>query len=276
MQHRPLTGTIPVVATSEVSERIATSDLVGALPSDSDIPAWLAQLVPGSAQFAAVARAGVFFRALGPAATSFYRDLCEALLPALPRGATVIDLGCGIGNTTFETARRQAACVVGLDLDAHLLRWAERAAIGEEFQAPHRLDAGRFSTTRLRVTAHSGATIRFVAGNLLDPPFEAARFDLAILVNVLDAVPYPELALRQALALVRPGGHVLFASPDAWNVAVTVRERWLATDNDGWDRVFAGVGLETVRRIDDLEWRLEDTPRMHHVYRVHGRLLRRT
>ena len=275
-QHTLLTEAIPIVASSEVSGRIAAKDALGALPTGPDTARWLDSITPDTAGFGAVARAAVFLRALGPGGTTFYKDVCDALLPALPVGATVIDLGCGAGNLSFEVVGRRPASVVGLDLDAHLLRWAERAATGEEFEAPHRLDAGRFGTSRLQVEVSQGTSLRFVAGNLLDPPFEPATFDLATLVNVLDAVPFPDLALRQAVSLLKPGGYLLFASPDAWNTAVTPRERWLATDCRGSDRVFATAGLETVARIEDLEWRLEDAPRLYHVYRVHGRLLRRT
>ncbi|HNM79390.1 MAG TPA: hypothetical protein PKI89_13535, partial [Tepidiformaceae bacterium] len=77
-----------------------------------------------------------------------------------------------------------------------------------------------------------------------------------------------------AATLVRPGGWLLFASPDSWHLSATPRDRWRITPGD-WDALFASAGLETVRCADDLEWRLKDTGRLHHLYRVHGRLLRK-
>jgi SAM-dependent methyltransferase len=206
----------------------------------------------------------------------FYADLCDALLPALPTPLAIADLGCGAGNLAFELARRLPVPIVAVDLDAHLLRWAERAATWLEFEAPVRIDAGRFAASTMRVKGgFESESVRFVCANLLDPPFAGASFDLVTLSNVLDALPYPGVALRQAVALLKPGGHLLFASPDSWNGATTPVNRWLATTEAGWDRVFARAGLESVRRVDDLEWRLQDSPRLHHLYRVHGQLLRK-
>jgi SAM-dependent methyltransferase len=206
----------------------------------------------------------------------FYAELCDALLPTVDASAEVLDLGCGAGNLAFELARRTRARVTGLDLDVHLLRWAERLRDGGEMDIPVRLDAGRVAPGTLELTDRRGfEQLRFLCSDLLDPPFEPESFDVVTLVNVLDAVPYPRVALRQAVALLKLGGHLIFASPDSWNGATTPRSRWLATTSAGWDRVFAAEGLETVSAIDDLEWRLQDTPRLHHLYRVHGRLLRK-
>jgi SAM-dependent methyltransferase len=272
-----LTPGIPAVAAQGVRERLAESDAPGPLPLQGGLQPMLAAVAPASPAFGPLARAAIFLRALrADGEEPFYGELCEALLPDLGPAAAVADLGCGAGNLAFEIARRAPANVAGIDLDAHLLRWAERAAGGEEFEAPVRIDAGRFAASPMRVRpGMPGSRLSFAAANVLDPPFEPGSFDLVTLVNVLDAVPYPAVALRQAVALLKPGGLVLFASPDSWNGGTTPPKRWLATTEAGWDRVFTREGLETLRRIDDLEWRLRDTPRLHHLYRVHGRLLQK-
>jgi SAM-dependent methyltransferase len=277
-QFSRLKGTgIPEVLAPAVRQRALELDVAGALPAYGELGRWLRDVTPGSPPFAPVARAAIFLRAMidgreGP----FYADLCDALLPELSPDAACLDLGCGAGNLAFEIARRISATVIGQDFDAHLLRWGERAAASEEFEVPERVDAGRFSPVTMSIRrGFRSAPPRFICANLLDPPFEAGSFDCVTLVNVLDAVPYPAVALRQAVALLKPGGNLLFASPDSWNGGTTPIRRWLATTEAGWDRVFEGAGLETLRRIDDLEWRLQDTPRLHHLYRAHGRLLRK-
>jgi len=207
----------------------------------------------------------------------FYEALCEALLPSegsLP--GNVLDLGCGLGNLAYELAGRFQARVTGLDMDAHLLRWAERVAAGGEIEIPVRESAGRFRSGRLCLPGPGPhGALRLVAGNLVNPPFADSSFDLVTLVNVLDQVAQPGRALRRAVALVRAGGHLLFAQPDSWNAGTTPPGRWLAQDDAEWDAVFERMGLETVRRVDDLEWVLVDAPRLRHVFRVHGRLLRK-
>ena len=246
----------------------------GALPADGDLGAWLAGLRPGMPEFAATARAAVFLLARHQRQReTFYADLCEALLPAgLPIGS-VVDLGCGAGNLAFELAERTGAPVTGLDSDPWLVRWGERLARGGTFPFPVRLDAAHFGVATME-NEPSAESVRFVLGDLHRPPFVEGAFGLACLVNVLDSLPDPAAALKQAAALVRPGGWLLFASPDSWHLSATPRDRWRITPGD-WDALFASAGLETVRCADDLEWRLKDTGRLHHLYRVHGRLLRK-
>lgn len=268
---------MPLVASRAARERAELFDSCGPLPSKGGLAEWLARFEPETPGFISLSRAAIFLRALRPGyEDAFYAHLCEELLPPIDAGSALLDLGCGAGNFGFELARRSQASVTGLDLDAHLLRWAERLRDGGEVEIPVRVNAGRFSTGTLELTERSGfERLRFLCSNLLDPPFLPGTFDLVSLVNVLDSVAYPRVALRQAVALLKPGGWLLFASPDSWNAATTPKQRWLATTPAEWDRVFAGEGLETVSTIDDLEWRLQDTPRLHHLYRVHGRLLRK-
>lgn len=245
----------------------------GALPPEGRLAEWLANLTPDSQAFAGVSRAAIFLLALQQRAReTFYADLCEALLPPDLRADSVLDIGCGAGNLAFELATRLRASVTGLDNDPYALQWARRAAAGEPFEFPVRFDAARFGVARME--ARMATTTRFVAGDLFRPPFAPATFDLVCAVNVLDSVVDPAGALREAVALLRPGGHLLFASPDAWNLRTTARSRWVTTTGE-WDALYAQCGLVTVRTVDDLEWRLKDSPRLHHMYRVHGRLLRK-
>jgi SAM-dependent methyltransferase len=277
-RHSWLANGPPLVANSGAQNRAESFDVCGPLPEPGHFDDWLAKFEPETPGFVSLARAAIFLRAMRAGYEEpFYGQLCEALLPSVDGAEEVLDLGCGAGNLAFELAWRTGASVTGLDLDAHLLRWAERLRGGGDTEIPVRVDAGRMAPGTLELTDRRGfERLRFLCGNLLDPPFAPQSFDVVTLVNVLDAVPYPRVALRQAVALLKPGGHLVFASPDSWNAATTPISRWLATTPAGWDRVFDAEALETVTRIDDLEWRLQDTPRLHHLYRVHGRLLRKT
>ena len=272
-----LTDGIPLIGTAAARERAEAFDSCGPLPGPRQFAGWLSSFDPETPGFVSLARAAIFLRAMRAGYEEpFYAHLCEALLPAVDPSAELLDLGCGAGNLAFELARRTGADVTGLDLDAHLLRWAERLRDCRVVEIPVRVDAGRMSPGTVELTDRAGfEQLRFLCSNLLDPPFAPESFDVVTLVNVLDAVSHPRLALRQAAALLKPGGHIIFASPDSWNGATTPTSRWLATTSAGWDRAFAAAGLETVTHVDDLEWRLQDTPRLHHLYRVHGRLLRK-
>lgn len=271
-----LTDAVPAIVAAALEDEILRRDVPGPLPSADEgaLAAWLAGLVPGTASFGQVARAAASCGAFGDE-DGFHERLCAALVPEAARPGRAVDLGCGVGALSFALARR-GWDVTGVDLDAHALRWAERArnAPAAVVDLPARRDAGSFVVRAATLPAGRERT-RFVAANLLDPPFAAASFDLVALVNVLDVVRHPAVALQQAVALLAPGAILLVATPDAWAEPAVPRAQWLATDEAGWDRVFAAAGLETVARVDDVEWSLVDTPRMRHVYRVHGRLLRR-
>ncbi len=245
----------------------------GAIPPEGRLAEWLANLAPDAPAFAATSRAAIFLLALQQRAReTFYADLCDALLPPDLPVRWVLDIGCGAGNLAFELASRLGVAVTGLDNDPYALQWARRAANGEPFEFPVRLDAARFGVAHMEARRPEAA--RFLAGDLFRPPFAPASFDLVCAVNVLDSVVDPAGALGEAAALLGPGGHLLFASPDAWNLRTTARSRWLTTSAE-WDTLFARAGLVTIRATDDIEWRLKDSPRLHHLYRVHGRLLRR-
>lgn len=268
---------VPLVVTPPFFEQVRVRDACGPLPGTGGLERWLGTFPPDSPGFNAVSRSAIFLKALADAdRESFYRDLCDGLLKTADRFANVLDLGCGVGNLAIEIGSRVAGRVTAVDMDASQLRWGARAITTHQFEAPTRMNASRFDSVSMSLDLRRiRAEIGFICANLHDPPFERESFDLVTLVNVLDAVSDPIVALRQAVALVQPGGHILFASPDSWNIGTTPIHRWLATSEAGWDRVFTKVGLETVARIDDLEWRLRDTPRLHHLYRVHARLLRK-
>jgi SAM-dependent methyltransferase len=99
---------------------------------------------------------------------------------------------------------------------------------------------------------------------------EAEAFDLVAAVSLVDSVPDPYFALGQACALVRPGGHLLFAQPDAWNPVMTSPDRWIAEDR--WDALLESFGCRVVARADGIPWRLRRTPRQHFEYTLHARL----
>lgn len=247
----------------------------GPLPAEGELAEWLTRLMPESEAFAGTSRAAIFLLAMQQRGReTFYADLCEALLPADVAAGSVLDVGCGAGNLSFELAGRLGVAVTGLDTDPHLLLWGERAAAGRPFEFPVRLDAGRFGVASMETPLVVTPRPRFIFGDIFEPPFADGTFDLVCAVNLLDSVADPAGALSRAVSLLKPGGHLLFASPDSWNLRTTPRSRWLSTPG-AWDTLFAAAGLETLRSVDDLEWRLKDSPRLHHIYRVHGRLLRK-
>ena len=115
-------------------------------------------------------------------------------------GATVLDVGCGMGKYV-AVASEHAKMVVGLDLSDALTR------------------AGR--QLRGRTNVH------LVQGNILAPPLAAATYDLVYSVGVLHHTPDARAAFRRSASLVRAGGRLAVwlypAEPGAGRYARAVR-----------------------------------------------------
>ena len=112
-------------------------------------------------------------------------------IEALVRGhltpdSRVLDLGCGRGGMV-ELFWREVALAAGLDPDARSL--AEHRALG------------------LPVVGARGENM----------PFAAESFDLVVCVWVLEHLRSPETVLREVRRVLRPGGHLVFLTPNLRN-----------------------------------------------------------
>ena len=112
-------------------------------------------------------------------------------IEALVRGhltpdSRVLDLGCGRGGMV-ELFWREVALAAGLDPDARSL--AEHRAPG----------------------------LPVVGGRGENMPFAAESFDLVVCVWVLEHLRSPETVLREVRRVLRPGGHLVFLTPNLRN-----------------------------------------------------------
>lgn len=153
-----------------------------------------------------------------------------------PRGARIIDAGCGPGRTAIELARRGHA-VIGLDIDAELIREANRAASAAQVAAG---DVGEVSGEELAARSAAQAealatgcqggedvavrlphpddlwqigSARFQVANICDPyPPGVNNADLIVCAgNVMTFLEDigPQLALRQFAAALAANGQIV-------------------------------------------------------------------
>jgi 2-polyprenyl-3-methyl-5-hydroxy-6-metoxy-1,4-benzoquinol methylase len=124
----------------------------------------------------------------------FYRPLTEEVLnrAGIGPGMRVLDVGCGVGDVSFMLAERvgPGGEVVGLD-----------AAIEPITRARRRPEARRWGH------------VRFVETRL-EAFKDSVPFDAVVGRMVLMYQPDPLAMVRQAAALVRPGGRVVFQELD--------------------------------------------------------------
>ncbi|MGH9917942.1 MAG: class I SAM-dependent methyltransferase, partial [Nitrososphaerales archaeon] len=107
------------------------------------------------------------------------------LLELVPREASLLDLGCGVGTLLVELQRRGMKRVVGLDPSP---RSAEVAAL-------------------------LGADVR--TGTFLDRPAGLGRFDAVTMIGVLEHLWDVPAAVGAIRDLLRPGGLLYLDVPDA-------------------------------------------------------------
>lgn len=105
----------------------------------------------------------------------------------------VLDVGCGRGGV-LELFWRDVALPIGADPDYLSL---------EE----HR--------TRPQPSAISQMPLVTALAERL--PFHAGEFDAVLAVWVLEHLPQPRTAFREIARVLKPGGHFIFLTPNAWH-----------------------------------------------------------
>ena len=130
-------------------------------------------------------------------AVNLVQHLVEAA--GLPKGARILEVGCGAGRFTIPLLERLDGEVVGFDLSASLLE--------ELRQALSRRD--RAAAGRLRVVA--GDVYRMEAADV------GGGFDAIVGFFVLHHLPDIAGALAGLRRLLRPGGRMVFIEPNRRN-----------------------------------------------------------
>jgi ubiquinone/menaquinone biosynthesis C-methylase UbiE len=133
-------------------------------------------------------------------------------LSGLPRGARVIDLGCGSGVFTHLLARAGYHCV-GLDISGKLL------------------EVGR--------SKHPG--LAFVQGDIEKLPLMRESFDGALLSGVVHHLPDPSRCAAEVFRILRPGGRFVAFDPNRMNPFM-----WLYRDRSS--PFYSSVGVTANER----------------------------
>ena len=134
------------------------------------------------------------------------------LLPHIPPGARLLDVGCGPGTITADFARLvgPGGHVLGIDTAAEMIVQARQQ------HAPD-----------------SPGTVEFAVGDIMDPDVAEPAYDVVHAHQVLQHLQDPVGALRQMRALTRPGGVVAVRDADysamTWHPQPEGLDRWRAT-----------------------------------------------
>jgi demethylmenaquinone methyltransferase/2-methoxy-6-polyprenyl-1,4-benzoquinol methylase len=126
-------------------------------------------------------------------------------------GETALDVCCGTGDLAFALAQRGVR-VVGLDFSEAML-----AVAGDRAMAPR--------------AAGSSPGVRFLRGDALQLPFDAATFDIVTVAYGLRNLADWRAGLAEMWRVARPGGRLVvldFGKPDhaLWRRAYFAYLRW--------------------------------------------------
>lgn len=142
------------------------------------------------------------------------------------RSLRALDLGCAVGRSSFELARKVPE-VVGVDFSKVFVsaarNLASRGSLSFHLKQEGNLSqpaSAHFPSKKIR------KRVRFLVGDALRLP-KLGSFDLVLAANLLDRVKDPKKLLQKVLpGLVRPGGLLLLTSPYTWSEEFTPRAGW--------------------------------------------------
>lgn len=181
----------------------------------------------------------------------------------LPGRARALDLGCAVGRSTFELARR-CTDVTGIDFSASFIRAAQQVQREGRYEV-ERVDEGE---RRSRVTvaldeAIDRTRVRFEVGDAQALRPDLGTFDVVIACNLVCRLAEPMKLLERLPDLVRPGGQLFLTTPFTWMESFTPPEHWLGRGDEG--------SFEALRRSLEPAFRLDQRFEMPFLIREHAR-----
>ena len=112
------------------------------------------------------------------------RRCLKLLLSFAPPQGTLLDVGCGTGNTLLFTDKEKIEQYVGIDISADMIAYANRA--------------------------HAAPNIRFMVSDFLDCPLEHwPAFDAAVCAACLHwFIPNEQTVIDKLFRALKPGGYL--------------------------------------------------------------------
>ncbi|MGZ0172622.1 MAG: methyltransferase domain-containing protein [Planctomycetales bacterium] len=148
--------------------------------------------------------------------------------PAPLRGP-ILDVGCSVGRTTFELARRTKSHVIGLDLNIAMLRMAREVAATSTVRFLGRRGGTDYQPCSFSVSPIVDVHAFFVVGDALQVPFKDRCFQTIFALNLLDCVRSPSSLIKELNRLLADDGTLVISTPFDWAPTSTDPSEWLGS-----------------------------------------------
>lgn len=204
-----------------------------------------------------------------------------------PAGGPSIEVGCSVGRVAFEIAEETQDLVLGVDLNASMLRLAQRALRTGAVSYPVRTAGLLYERRNCDLPFRSRDRVDFWIADGAALPFSSGTFARAVALNVIDAVASPLDLIRSMIDGLRPGGEILLATPYDWSSAVTHPAAWIgghsprAPGSGSGAEVLRALltpgahpasldGVRILGELGDVPWTVRMHERAHCAYRLHA------
>lgn len=162
-----------------------------------------------------------------------------------------LDLGCAVGRSSFELARRSRE-VLGIDFSHRFIDAASTLASGAGLTY-ERLEEGHLATAlvaRAPVDVDPGR-VRFAQGDAMNLPADLGGFDRVHAANLICRLPEPLRLLQRLPQLVVPGGELVLATPATWLAEFTPPENWPKGRTRDWLVEQLGEAFELIHEQEE-------------------------
>jgi SAM-dependent methyltransferase len=139
----------------------------------------------------------------------------------------IMDVGCSVGRTTFELAKKYHKLTLGIDINFSMLRVAQNVLHNGEVNFPLRHIGIVYDRQKFNVQFEEREMVDFWACDALALPFIESSYGIATGFNVFDSVTSPRDLLASLEYILKPGGYAILATPYDWSPAATPIETWI-------------------------------------------------
>lgn len=153
-------------------------------------------------------------------------------LCGLRPGGPILDVGCGLGRSTWHLAERCETCVLGMDVNFAFLRVAQEILKTGSIKFGLRKIGVVYQPCEFAVDLPAGDQVDFWCCDALALPFVSEQFAVANCLNVLDCVSSPLDLLQELERVLVPKGWLVASSPYDWSGSVTAPASWIGGHSD--------------------------------------------